>query len=128
MNSQELRVITAVAILAGTLVIGLEHLSSQATGNPVQLTQANPNVRGPGSASDQRFGDPSGAINARDNSRLDTRQTPGFSGSSTPPAGPTSGIEQGSADFDSRRDNSRLDTRQERRISGPSTGPSNEPR
>jgi hypothetical protein len=126
MNGQEFRVISAVAILSGTLVIGLEQLSSQSINNLVHLTQANPNVKAPANANDQS---PDGAINARDNSRMDTRQTPGSSGSGNlSRMGSPSGLEQGSTDLDSRRDNSRLDTRQERQMPGPSTSPSNGPR
>jgi hypothetical protein len=129
MNGQEFRVISAVAILSGTLVIGLEQLSSESINNLVHLTQANPNVKAPANASDQAFGGAGGAIDPRDNSRMDMRQTPGVSASGNlSRMGSPSGLEQGSTDFDSRRDNSRLDTRQERRAPGPASGPSNDSR
>src|SRR5919108_3351431 len=82
MNSQDMRIVTAVAIMTGTLIIGLEHFSSQPIGNLIHLTQGSSNLKAPSaSGGEQTGGGPSGAIDARDNSRMDMRQTSGFSDS-----------------------------------------------
>jgi hypothetical protein len=118
MNSQELRVITAVAILTGTLVIGLDHLSTQPIANTVKLAQSNAAVsgnQGSGTGSGNAGGTAlSGEIDPRDNSRMDTRQGLGFSGpgGGVSRAGSPSALQLGPADYDSRRDTSRLDSRQ----------------
>lgn len=121
MNSQELRVITAVAILSGTLVIGLDHLSTQPIANTVKLAQSNTAVsgnQGSGTGSGENAGGTalSGEIDPRDNSRMDTRQGLGFSGpgGGVSRAGSPSALQLGPADYDSRRDTSRLDSRQNR--------------
>jgi hypothetical protein len=107
-----------VAILTGTLVIGLDHFSTQPIANTVKLAQSNAAVSGnqgsrAGSGDNAGGTAPSGEIDPRDNSRMDTRQGLGFSGpgGGLSRAGSSSALQLG-RDYDSRSDTSRLDTRQ----------------
>jgi len=119
MNGQELRIIAAVAILTGTLVIGLDQLSTPPIGNTVQLAQSNSGASGPpgGGAASHEYvnGGLSGEIDPRDNSRMDTRQSRGLSGldGAFSRTGPPGSLHLTPGDYDSRQDTSRLDTRQQ---------------
>jgi hypothetical protein len=119
-NHHELRMLAAVTILTGTLVIGLEQLSNKTVANTVRLAQTS-------SLSSQRPPGTDTGMDLRDTGRMDMRsnsmQGPSSGQIGTAPL--PSGMPREAMEFDSRRDNSRMDRRQEATMLP--TGPSNQP-
>jgi hypothetical protein len=118
--SHELRMLGAVTILTGTLVIGLEQFSRESVTNTVRLAQSS-------SFSNQRTPGADTGMDARDRGRMDIRSNSmqGPSGGQIGTAQPPSGMPREAMEFDSRRDNNRMDRRQEATMLP--TGPSNQP-
>ena len=108
MTGRDLQVLSAVAILAGTLVMGLNEVPTpglalmDSSGSPSENHDAFNRI-------------PSGIppIDARDNNRMDNRQRSGWQPSDVSQGRPAGSItsQGGPIESDGRRDNSRLDNR-----------------
>jgi hypothetical protein len=107
MNGRELEVFAALTIFSGTLVLGLDQYPIQPVSKHVIRVE---DAGGPSGSQEAISGIP--PIDARDNSRMDNRQSSSWQDlgmSRGRPAGPVTSPQPGPIEYDARRDNSRYD-------------------